>query len=119
MENFDAVGTWRTEDDGFPIDPTGIISDGTQLEGIHSLREVLVVRSDLFAEVVIEKLLTYALGRGVEYQDMPMVRTIARQAAADDYRFSSILLGIVESSAFQMNMTAITGEDSVQQQAAR
>ena len=76
-------------------------------------------RSDLFAEVVIEKLLTYALGRGVEYPDMPMVRTIARQAAEDNYRFSSIVLEIVGSEAFRMNMTSASGEDSVGQQAAR
>ena len=104
MENFDAVGTWRTLDAGNPIDPTGVISDGTQLDGVHSLREVLVEKSDLFAEVVIEKLLTYALGRGVEYQDMPMVRNILHGAEEDDYEFSSILMGIVQSPAFQMNM---------------
>lgn len=119
MENFDAVGTWRTLDAGVPIDPTGVISDGTRLEGVQSLREVLMRKSDLFAEVVIEKLLTYALGRGVEYEDMPMVRTIARQAAEDNYRFSSILLGIVGSDAFRMNMTAVTGEEIVPQQANR
>jgi hypothetical protein len=113
MENFDAVGTWRTEDAGVPIDPTGVISDGTRLEGIHSLREALMDRSELFAEVVIEKLLTYALGRGVEYEDMPMVRRIAASAAAEDYRFSSVLLGIVESPIFRMNMAAIEGEGSV------
>ena len=119
MENFDAVGTWRTYDAGTPIDPTGVTSDGKRLEGVHSLREVLMEKSDLFAEVVIEKLLTYALGRGVEYQDMPTVRTIAEASKDDNYQFSSVLLGIVESQAFQMNVTAAEGEENVEQQAAR
>ncbi len=116
LENFDAVGTWRTHDAGVPVDPTGVIADGTPLEGVHSLREVLVERSDQFAKVVIEKLLTYALGRGVEYQDMPIVRSIAEGAADSNYQFSSILIGIVESPAFQMNMKAT---EDLQQQAAR
>ena len=116
LENFDAVGTWRTHDAGVPVDPTGVIADGTPLEGVHSLREVLVERSDQFAKVVIEKLLTYALGRGVEYQDMPIVRSIAEGAADSNYQFSSILMGIVESPAFQMNMKAT---EDLQQQAAR
>jgi len=119
LENFDAVGTWRTLDAGAPIDPTGVTSDGTRLEGVHSLREVLMEKSDLFAEVVIERLLTYALGRGVEYQDMPALRAIAGEAEENDYQFSSILLGIVESPAFQMNMPAAEGEDGIGQQAAR
>ena len=116
LENFDAVGTWRTQDAGVPIDPTGVITDGTTLEGVHSLREVLVNYSDQFAQVVTEKLLTYAIGRGVEYQDMPMVRAITQDAADNDYQFSSILLGIIQSPAFQMNMKT---EDGLQQQAAR
>ena len=115
LENFDAVGTWRTHEAGTPIDPTGVVSDGTPLEGVHSLREVLVDRSDQFAKVVIEKLLTYALGRGVEYADMPAVRAIARGAEDSNYRFSSILMGIIQSPAFQMNTAA--GEDALQQAA--
>ncbi len=115
LENFDAVGTWRTLEAGVPVDPTGVISDGTRLEGVHSLREVLMARSDMFAKVVIEKLLTYALGRGVEYPDMPTVRAIARESEAGNYRFSSILMGIVQSPAFQMNTAA--GEDALQQAA--
>jgi Protein of unknown function (DUF1585)/Protein of unknown function (DUF1588) len=104
LENFDAIGTWRTTDNGVPIDPTGVITDGTRLEGVQSLREVLMRRSDTFAEVVTQKLLTFALGRGVEYEDMPMVRAITRDMADNDYRFSSLVLGIVRSPAFQMNM---------------
>jgi hypothetical protein len=109
MENFDAVGRWRTQDEGAVIDPTGVIADGTRLEGVKSLREVTVRYSDQFARVVTEKLLTYALGRGVEYPDMPMVRAITRGAAEKDYRFSSLVLGIVESPAFQMNMKTAAG----------
>lgn len=111
MEHFDAVGMWRTEDGGSPIDPTGFTNDGTRLEGIPSLRDLVVRNGDLFAQAVTEKLLTYALGRGVEYEDMPLVRSITRDAAKDDYRFSSLLMGIIESPAFTMNMkSAESGE---------
>ena len=105
LENFDATGTWRTEDGGTPIDATGNMVDGTKLNGVVSLRDALEKRySDQFERVVAEKLLTYALGRGVEYQDMPMVRSIVRDSASNNYRFSSLVLGIVRSPAFQMNM---------------
>ena len=116
LENFDAVGTWRTHEDGVPIDASGVISDGTELDGVQSLREVLVRYSDQFVQVVTEKLLTYAMGRGVEYQDMPTVRSITRDAMDNNYRFSSLVLGIVQSPAFQMNMKT---QDDVQQQGAR
>ena len=104
MENFDAVGMWRTQDEGVAVDATGKIADGTQLDGVASLRNVAVKYSDQFARVVAEKLLTYALGRGVEYQDMPLVRSIVRDSAASKYRFSNMVLSIVKSPAFQMNM---------------
>ena len=104
MENFDAVGAWRTEDGGSPIDATGVLADGTKVNGAVSLRDVLVKYSGQFERVVTEKLLTYALGRGVEYQDMPMVRSIVREAAPSNYKFSSLVLGIVKSPVFQMNM---------------
>jgi mono/diheme cytochrome c family protein len=109
MENFDAVGKWRTTDAGHPIDVVGATSDGTELDGIDSLRELTVRRGDQFAQVVTEKLLTYALGRGVEYGDMPLVRSIARDAAKDDYRFSAVLMGVIRSPAFTMNMKSATG----------
>ncbi len=111
MEHFDAVGKWRTADAGRPIDPTGVTTDGTPLEGVHSLRELTVRNGDLFAQVVTERLLTYAIGRGLEYQDMPLVRSITRNAAEDDYRFSSLLMGVVESPAFTMNMKAAASEE--------
>jgi mono/diheme cytochrome c family protein len=104
LENFDATGTWRTRDGESAIDATGVLVDGTKVDGVASLREYLVKRSDQFERVVAEKLLTYSLGRGVEYQDMPLVRSIVRESAAGNYKFSSIVLGIVKSPAFQMNM---------------
>jgi hypothetical protein len=110
MENFDAVGAWRSLDAGQPIDPTGVTNDGTQLDGIASLRELTLANGDVFAQAVTEKLLTYAIGRGLEYEDMPLVRSITRQAAADDYRFSSLLMGVIASPAFTMNVKAAGNE---------
>jgi len=102
MENFDAIGRWRTEELGVPIDATGKLVDGTEINGTVDLRNALLKYSDRFVQTTTEKLMTYALGRGVEYYDMPTVRAIARGAAKDDYRFSSLILGLVESDAFQM-----------------
>ena len=105
LENFDAVGAWRTQEEGLPVDTRGKLPDGTSLDaGVSALRDSLVRYSDQFARVVAEKLLTYALGRGVEYDDMPTVRTIVRGAEANKYRFSSLVAGIVKSEPFQMNM---------------
>jgi hypothetical protein len=101
MENFDAIGRWRTEELGVPIDATGRLVDGTEIDGMVDLRNALLKYSDRFVQTTTEKLMTYALGRGVEYYDMPTVRAIARGAAKNDYRFSSIIMGIVESDAFQ------------------
>jgi len=116
LENFDATGAWRTLDGDTPIDASGVLVDGTKVDGVASLRDSLVRRSDQFAQVVTEKMLTYALGRGVEYQDMPTVRSIVRDSAGVNYKFSSIVMGIVKSAPFQMNMK--TGDNS-QQQASR
>ncbi len=117
LENFNAVGTWRTMDGDNPIDASGVLVDGTKVNGVADLRGYLVKHSEQFDRVVTEKLLIYALGRGTEYQDMPLVRSIVRNAAASNYKFSSIVLGIVNSPDFQMNMKA-PGE-SDQQRAAR
>jgi cytochrome c5 len=106
MENFDATGTWRTHDGDNLIDASGKLVDGTKIDGIASLRASLVARSDQFARVFTEKMMTYALGRGVDYQDMPTLRTIVRQSAADQYKFTSIMMGIVKSTPFQTNMKA-------------
>jgi mono/diheme cytochrome c family protein len=104
FENFDATGAWRTIDDGNPIDASGVMIDGTKIDGVTGLRGFIVKYSDQFVRVATEKLMTYALGRGVEEGDMPAVRAIVRSAAPNDYRFSSIVMGIVKSDQFQMNM---------------
>jgi mono/diheme cytochrome c family protein len=104
LENFDATGAWRTLDEGQPVDPSGVLPDGTKLAGVDSLRDAMVKYQGQFARVVTEKLLTYGLGRGVEHGDMPLVRKIVKDAEASKFRFSSIIFGIVKSPAFQMNM---------------
>jgi hypothetical protein len=102
LENFDGTGAWRIHDSGADIDATGKLVDGTKVNGPISLRQALVDHSDAFFRTFTEKLLTYALGRGIEYYDMPVVRAIDRQAARNENRFSSFVLGIVESVPFQM-----------------
>jgi mono/diheme cytochrome c family protein len=104
LENFDAVGAWRTEDAGVAIDASGELSDGTKIDGVVALRKSILARPDLFAGTMTEKLLVYALGRGLDAHDMPVVRGILRTAAAQDYRFSSLILGVVDSVPFQMRM---------------
>jgi len=104
LENFDAVGAWRTLDEGQPIDASGVLPDGTKVNGVIELRQSLRARyADQFAQVVAEKLLTYALGRGTEYQDMPMIRRITDDAAKNGYHFSSLVMTIVKSDMFRMN----------------
>jgi hypothetical protein len=102
MENYDAVGRWRVAEDGKPIDNSGGLPDGSKFDGVAGLQKALLSRPDLFASTFTEKLLTYALGRGVEYYDAPAVRGVVRQAQGTDYKFSSFILGIVNSTPFQM-----------------
>ncbi|HEY7387695.1 MAG TPA: DUF1592 domain-containing protein [Bryobacteraceae bacterium] len=102
LENFDAIGQWRTTDAGKPIDASGVLLDGTKVNGPRELRAALLAQKTQFVKAVTEKLLTYALGRGLEYYDAPTVRAIDRSAAANDDRWSSIVLGIVKSPPFQM-----------------
>jgi mono/diheme cytochrome c family protein len=104
LENFDGIGAWRTNDEGQPIDSSGVLADGTKIDGARSLRAFLMRNSEQFVRVVVEKLLTYGLGRGVETEDMPLVRAIARDTAAGDYRFSTLVLGVVKSAPFQNNV---------------
>jgi mono/diheme cytochrome c family protein len=106
LENFDHIGKWRTVDGKAPIDASAQLVDGTKLDGPLTLRRALLERSEVFATVATEKLLTYASGRAVQYQDMPAVRTIVGDAARDKYRFSSLVLGIVKSTPFQMRTKA-------------
>ena len=103
LENFDAVGQWReTDAGGAPIDTAGVLPDGAVFDGLPALRDVLHGRRDEFVATVTEKLLIYALGRGIEPHDRPAIRAIVREAAQDDYRWSSIILGITRSLPFQM-----------------
>ena len=104
LENFDLTGKWRTTDVGHPIDPVTELSDGTRLTGPADVRNAVLAHSDQFIGTLTQKLLAYALGRGARYQDMPLVRSIARDAAKDNNRFSAIVLAIVKSAPFQMNM---------------
>ena len=102
LENFDAVGTWRTTFAGEPIDASGVLPDGSAFDGPTGLRDMLLSRPADFVGTVTEKLMTYALGRGVEYYDMPTVRRIVREAETADYRWSAVILGIIKSAPFQM-----------------
>ncbi|PWU09323.1 MAG: hypothetical protein C5B51_06465 [Terriglobia bacterium] len=104
LENFDLIGKWRDTDGGTHIDASGEMVDGSKLDGPASLRRALLSRSDLFVSTLTEKLMIYALGRGVKYYDMPVVRSITREAARRDNRFSSLVLGIVASAPFQMRV---------------
>jgi len=102
LENFDAIGRWRATDANTPIDPSGELPDGVQFQGPGGLREVLLTKREEFVSTVTERLLTYALGRGVEYYDAPAIRRIVREAAPANYRWSSLFLGVVTSTPFQM-----------------
>jgi len=109
LENFDGIALWRSHDEGAPVDASGEVFDNTRIDGPVALRKWLTGYSNQFVSVVVEKLLTYALGRGVEYKDMPLVRSITRDAARSDNRLSALVLGVVKSKPFQMNMK---GEDA-------
>ena len=102
LENFDAVGKWRATDAGLPIDASGVTPDGSKFEGPDGLRDALLNRPETLVNAAAQKLLTYALGRPIEYYDQPAVRKIVREAAPSEYRWSSIVLGIVKSTPFQM-----------------
>jgi hypothetical protein len=102
LENFDAVGEWRTREAGGAIDASGELADGTKIDGAVALRQSLVRQPEMFAGTLTEKLLTYGLGRGLDYNDMPVVRAIVRNSARSDYRFSAIVMEIVRSVPFQM-----------------
>jgi hypothetical protein len=103
LENFDVTGQWRIKDNEVPVDPSGTLYDGTSLSGPIGLRQALLKHKDAFVLSFTESLMTYALGRRVETYDMPTVRAIVREAAKNDYRLSSFILGVVDSAAFQMS----------------
>jgi hypothetical protein len=105
LDNFDVTGSWRTTDENDkPIDATGELVDGSKVDGVVTLRKALMAHPDVFVRTMTEKMLIYALGRGLDARDMPAVRAIMRDAAAKDYRFQSIVLGIVHSVPFTMRM---------------
>ena len=107
LENFNAIGKWRTTDGTSAIDASGVLPDGTTFAGPDEFRRALLMRRDEFIRTFTEKLLTYALGRAVQYYDMPAVRTITRNAGPDNYRWSSLILGIVKSRPFQMRKASL------------
>jgi mono/diheme cytochrome c family protein len=116
LENFDATGKWRIESDGAPIDAAASLPDGTKFEGVPGLRALLVSHKDDFVRTLSGKLLSYAIGRGLESYDLPAVRKIAREAAKNDYRWSAIISGIVTSTPFSMGIAR--GEESQNRQPA-
>lgn len=112
LENFDAVGAWRSAEAGAAIDASGELADGTKINGVVELRRALLVRPENFVTTVTEKLMIYALGRGLDSRDMPQVRAIVRNAARDNHKFSSLVLGVARSTPFRMN-TAIGAQEQV------
>jgi hypothetical protein len=102
LENFDAIGRWRTREGKSAIDPSGALPGGFQFEGPAGLREALLTKEEEIVGAVTEKLLIYALGRPVQHYDMPAVRRILREAAPSEYRWSALITGIVNSTPFQM-----------------
>ena len=107
LENYDVVGKWRREFAGQPIDASGLLPDGNTFDGPDGLRGLLLERPDDLVGTITEKLMRFALGRSLEYYDMPEVRAVVRAASEDDYRWSSIILGVIESTPFQMRRTEL------------
>ena len=109
LENFDGIGEWRVKEPGGTIDPAGQLADGSRVDGPVALRKAVMKRPELFVRTVTQKLMTYGLGRGTSHTDMPVIRGIAAAGGAQNYRFSSIVLGIVKSVPFQMKTTQNSG----------
>jgi hypothetical protein len=109
MENFDATGAWRSREEGVPIDASGQLADGSRVDGVVALREALLRRSDVFMRTLTERLMIYALGRGLQHYDLPEVRAIVRGAAKKDQRFSAFVMGIVTSTPFQKRAVGSVG----------
>jgi cytochrome c5 len=113
LENFDGIGAWRAKEPGGAIDPSGKLADGSSVDGPVALRAAIMRHPDQFVRTLTEKLMTYGLGRGLEYYDMPVVRGIARDAAKKDYRFSAIVAGIVSSPPFRQKAPQGSGAQLV------
>ena len=105
LEHFDAIGRWRTEDEGEAIDPSGSLPSGEKFSGLKGLRDLLLSRPDRFARATVERLMTYALGRELDARDQPAVRTVLRDAEAHGYRFADLVLGVAKSAPFQLRQT--------------
>jgi hypothetical protein len=116
LENYDVTGAWRDvdRDAGTAIDASGTLASGQHVGGPAELNRALLARPDQFVQAMTEKLMTFALGRGLRYQDMPAVREIVRNAAKDDYRFESLIRGIVASPGFQMKQLSSPAPDTRQ-----
>jgi hypothetical protein len=109
LENFNAVGQWRDfEADGQTVDASGAVPGGGEFRGIDGLESAVLARPDLFVGTLTESLMTFALGRGVEYYDAPAIRKIVRNAEKDGFRFSSLIVGIVQSAPFQMRRAEVS-----------
>ena len=119
LENYDAVGRWRTLDAGEPIDASGTLYDGTDFRGVAGLQKAILNHPDLFVTTLSEKMLTFAIGRGVGYYDAPAMRKIVRDSSAEDYRFSAVVLGVVNSLPFRMRSTVApaAGDGQVERKA--
>ena len=111
LENFDAVGAWRTRDGGIPIDASGQLADGTPVDGVVTLRSALLARPEIFVGTMTEKMLTYALGRALTHDDMPAVRRIVGEAGRQGNRFSALVKGIVDSVPFQKRIKPSQNEE--------
>jgi hypothetical protein len=105
LENFDAIGRWRTTSGGVAVDAASVFPDGTPINGVAGLRAFIVRHQDSYVHTFVSKMLTYALGRHVDYRDQPAIRHIVRGAAASGYRWSAIIQGIVSSQPFTMTRT--------------
>ena len=103
LENFDGTGHWRTNDDGAKIDASGTLFNGAKIDGVIGLRKALSAQPEIFVGVMTEKMLTYALGRGIEYYDMPAVRKIVQDGRSKDFRFSSVVVAITSPSALTIS----------------
>ena len=102
LDHYDALGQWREYQDGYPIDARGTMPDGTEIDGVDALEQAVLQRPEMFVAAMSEKLLTFALGRGVEHEDAPAIRQIVRDASKNDYRFHSLIKAIVTSNPFLM-----------------
>jgi hypothetical protein len=119
LENFDALGKWRTASDGLPIDASASLPDGTEFHGVAGLRELLMSQPEDFVRTLTEKLLAYAIGRGIEYYDLPAVRKITREAAGNDYRWSALIKGVVRSVPFTMSVVSTAPSQNIGSTSAR